>query len=378
MADDLRSTLEAAVATVEKQQTAAPAPAPAPSPAPAPAAPAPAPAADKTAALLRPKEGENADPYAEKQGESGKTSGSESTDPAKIEQNPGDNQQEGKNDEESAEERTSRAPQSWKPGPKAKWAALDPEVRAEVVRRERDVTKALAETTQARKFASTFQEVIKPFVPRFQQAGVHPMRAIQSLLHIDQVMSSASVADRAKYAAKWLKDYQVDINALDAALAGEDPSTAAPEAVIDRMLAQRLAPVEEFINSSKQERERQVQADFERQQAAVEAMATDPKFPDFDLVREDMADIIEINLKRGVALTAEQAYTRAVAMNPDAQAAVTARSKQAQANKANESAQRALGASLSVSGNPSTMRTNVPPTDLRGTIEAAFQAVQGR
>ena len=46
---------------------------------------------------------------------------------------------------------TDRAPQSWKPAEKAKWATIDPDVKQEIYRREREVTKTLSETAAARQ-----------------------------------------------------------------------------------------------------------------------------------------------------------------------------------------------------------------------------------
>ena len=367
MADDLRSTLEAAVATVEKQAAPAPAPAPAPSPAPAPA-PEPSRTDDKSAPTDVPPKEPTQDLY-KPEGEPAAKTDAPKDKPEDTNAPPST---------ESPDQGPVRAPQSWKPVAKAAWDKLPAEVRSEVVRREREVTRALSETAGARKFAQGFQEVVKPFAPRYQQANVPPLQAIRSLMYMDHMLATSSVADKAQFAAKLLKDYQVDIQALDLALSGEDPSTAAPEAVIDRIVSQRMAPLQEFVQTQRQQAEQAQQREFQRTVDAVEAMASDPKYPDFDTVREDMADLIEINSRRGVYLTAEQAYTRAVAMNPVAQEAARERSKQVQAQQANGAAQRALGASLSVSGNPSALRTQIPATDLRGTIEAAVAAASGR
>lgn len=364
----LRSTLEASVASVEKQ-VASEAPAPAPAPAPSPA-PAPAPEAKVS--------GQESSPYGENKGVSDNPSGGESATSPKIEQNSGEK---GKEPDAKVQEQSDsgadRAPQSWKAGAKAKWAATDPEIRAEVQRREREVTKVLSDSAASRRFAQEFREVAGLFEQRLRSANVHPLKAFQSLMHIDQTMATSTPVERAKMAAQWLQSYQVDFQLLDQALSGAE--IVSPDDRVERLLAQKLAPVEEFIQGQRTQAQRSEQQMAQESQTAVEAMANDDvKYPDFELVREDMADIIEINSRRGISLSLEQAYTKAVAMNPDASAAAAARSKQAQASKANEAAQRSLGASLSVSGNPSTLKTSVPAADLRGTLEAAVAAHAGR
>lgn len=372
---DLRSTLEAAVASAEKQSASAPAPAPSPAPAPAPVeAPAPAPAPAPAEA----GSGQESSPYGENKGVSDNPSGGESATPPKIEQNSGEKGKEPNAQEsQSSDPGAERAPQSWKAGSKAKWASIDPEVRLEIQRREREITKTLSDSAASRRFATEFRETVNPFKERLQGANVHPLQAVKSLLHIDQTMATSTPVERAKMAAAWLQSYQVDFQLLDQALSGaaiEDPN-----ARVTQLLERELAPVRQFIQGQTQREQQMEQREAEQAQSSIEAMANDNvKYPDFDLVREDMADIIEINQRRGVPLTLDQAYTKAVAMNDDAKAAAAQRSKQNQAQQANGQAQRSMNASLSVSGNPAALRTNIPATDLRGTLEAAVAAHSGR
>lgn len=355
----LRETIESAVATAESAAPA-PAPAPSPSPAPAPTSQAAAPAAAH----------ESGEPDESGTNPTGVDPG---TDP-KIEQN-GSEEPKG---EKKPQVQTHKAPQSWKPSAKAKWDTIDPEVRQDIIRRERDVEKTLGETARARKFANDFQEAVRPFAPRFQAANVNPITAVRSLMHVDAVLATAPMAQRAELMAKVIKDYGIDLSMLDSALAGHQVAESDPTTVISRIVQESLKPFTEDLASRRQADERRQQMTMEQSASAVENMASDPKFPYFDLVRSDMADYIELQERKGVPVTLEQAYTRAVAMNDDAQAAVQDAAKQQKAQGANSAAQRALGASLSVGGSPASLRTNVPATDLRGTIEAAVASLSGR
>lgn len=367
MTDTLRDTIEAAVATADQAAAAAssapspaPAPAPSPSPAPAPAAtPAAAPAAEKT---------EGTD-------DSGtKSTGVDPGTDSNSEQNPAEKPE----GEKKPVVQTHKPPQSWKPTAKAKWDTIDPEVRQDIVRREREVERTLSETARERKFAKEFQEAVRPFASRFQAANVGPIQAVRSLMYVDQVLSTAPMAQRATVMAKVIKDYGIDLGLLDSALAGENVSETDPKAVVERLVEERLKPFQQHLQSQQQQTQARMEQMAAQSAQAVEAMASDPKYPYFDLVREDMADYIEIQEKKGNPVTLEQAYNRAVAMNDDAQAALQEAAKQNKAQQANSSAQRALGASLSVGGNPASLRTNVPATDLRGTLEAAVAAHSGR
>jgi DNA-binding ferritin-like protein len=264
-----------------------------------------------------------------------------------------------------------------------KWKTLDPEVRQEILRRERDVTKSFGENNQVREFHKQFSEVVRPFEARLRATGISPLQAVSELFKADYILSSSPATQKAQYMAKLVKEYGVDIRELDAALAGE----AAPDPVasrVEQMLAERLAPYQQFMNQQReyaQQREAQVQQEAG---ATIEQMAADSvKFPYFDQVREDMADIIELGAKRGLYFSPEQAYTRAVAMNPEWNAQMVAQQQAAaqmsQAQAANAKAQKALGAAASVSGAPGGSPAGVNPNgSLRDTIEAAWSQVAGR
>jgi hypothetical protein len=140
-----------------------------------------------------------------------------------------------------------------------------------------------------------------------------------------------------------------------------------------------MAPLQEFVQTAQQRRQQAERQEYNAQAQHIQQMAQDDvNFPHMALVASDMADVMELNARRQVYLTPEQAYARAVAMNPEAQAAEQGRAGQQRAQVAHDAATRSLGASLSVSGSPAGLKQKVAPDDLRGTIEAAWAAANGR
>ncbi len=273
---------------------------------------------------------------------------------------------------------TDNAPKSWKGVAKEKWAGVDPVIRAEVHRREREMTRALNENAPVKKFVGDFSQTIQPFAQHYAKTNLPPLQLFQNLMQADVHLSTAPAPHRAAFMAKLIKDYGVDIQMLDAALAGEDPGTGT-NAGFERLLDERLAPVNEFLQTENQRRQQTVQAERQRAETVLSRMEADTvNFPHFALVAQDMADITEVAMRRRVYLTPQQAYARAVAMNPEAQAAEQSRAGQQRAQVAHDAATRSLGASLSVSGSPAGLKDSVSPSDLRGTIEAAWNSVQGR
>ena len=276
-----------------------------------------------------------------------------------------------------------RPPQAWKAPLKAKWDKLDPDIRQEVTRRERETTQVLNETAQARQLQQAFVQAIQPYQARLSQLGAHPIQAMGQLLKADQFLSSAPAAARAQYMATLIKGYGVDIRELDAALAGQ-PAADPVSAKVEQLLQQRLAPFQTFMQ---QQSAAQRQAQAAQEHAAsmtVEQMAQDTvKYPYFDQVRSTMADLVEFSASKGQTLTIEAAYNRAIALDPTVSAEIATRTaSQTAATQVTEQtarARRALNASASISGNPGgAARSSPNASDRRATIEAAFGAAEGR
>lgn len=276
--------------------------------------------------------------------------------------------------------RVDRPPASWKGEAKTVWEAVPLAARQEISRRERMMDATLSETTQARKVATEFTRAVQPFQARIQSMGLDPISAATEMFKADYALSTAPMPQRAALMAKLIKDYGIDFNELDKALVGSGPVADPVEARVAQMLEQRLAPVQRLLAQQQIHQRTIEQTERQQAQQTVESMVNDPKFAYLEDVREDMADLIEIQAKRGVYLSLPEAYTRAVAMNPEisAKANATVNRQQAQqtAAQANAAAQRALGASVSVSGSPTQggigQRMN-SGADLRGTIAAAFE-----
>jgi hypothetical protein len=283
-------------------------------------------------------------------------------------------------DEEEPQERgqqrfsVHRAPHSWQTQEaKDAWRHVPHAARAEIIRREREVMRVLGESGQARQVAKRFAEVIRPYEARIRSTGLDPLRAVDELMKADHVLSTAAPAKKAALVAQIVKEYGVDIAELDSALAGQPSGDPVAERV-EQLVQQRLQPFQSFVQQQAQVEMQRRQAEQAQHAQTVQKMAVDPRYPHFDDVREVMADLIEAAGNRGLALSLDEAYKRAVAIDPR-----FAVSMQGQAQAANARAQKALNASVSVGGAPNGgPAASKPGADLRSTIEAAFQQASGR
>jgi len=254
-----------------------------------------------------------------------------------------------------------KAPASWKGEAKEVWSNLPEHVRREVSRRERQINTALNENAAVRKEFEQVAQVVHEYAPRIREWGTNPAQTLGIFMEADRALSTGPMASRAAKMAQIIKDYGIDFRALDAALSGSAPPPpvdvgAQMEARIEALVNQRLAPIQQRF---------QQEADEQRQEVAmtIQEMAADTtNYPYFEDVREDMADLIEINFRRGVPLSLQSAYNKVVGYRGFAQPSP----------QVAQQAQKAIAASVSVGGAPATVVNGGNPADLRGTILKAY------
>jgi hypothetical protein len=213
----------------------------------------------------------------------------------------------------------------------------------------------------------------------------NPVTAINNMLAVERTMISGDPQSKVEMVARMIKHFNVDVVSLDRLLSGQGSPTpeVQQQSALERMLEQKLAPLQQFM-TTQQQREQQERAKVEEEvNQTVESMSGNTAYPYFDEVRSDMADLIDLAAKKGLYLSLPEAYNRAVRMNDETfQASSVRDSSQAAtqaALQAHQAAQKAKGASLSVSGAPAAPGNNVGnPSDLRGTIEGLFGGMGAR
>jgi len=272
-----------------------------------------------------------------------------------------------------------RAPVSWKAGLREKWSGLDPEVKSEVLRRDVEVTRALNDSAQARQFVGHFQQVLAPYEARIQALGGNPVQVVQALMRADHILSTAPTQQRATYLAQIIKDYDINIEALDAALSGTMKKD--PNEEVQRLVQQQLQPFYQYMQQQQQTRQQQEQMAAQHATSEIDQMAANTvQYPYFEQVRETIADVIELMAKKGVPISLPEAYNKAVLMDPtisqELASQTQAQQRATQAAQVNARATRALQASQSVKGAPGgPTGGSSSATDRRAHIEAAMDAL---
>lgn len=277
-----------------------------------------------------------------------------------------------------------RAPGSWRPELRAHWGKVPAEVQAEIHRREQEINQGLRDAHQARAAVASMQQVLQPYMHNIQAgAGGDAIKAIGTLLQSDHVLRHGSQAERAQMVASIIKSYGVDVVTLDGILAGQPAHDDPQEALARRLrseMQQQIAPITGYFQQLQQNEYARQQQSLAGAQSEVETFAQNAKYAHFDEVREEMADLMEVAARRGITMTLEQAYDRALTLDPRFAAERNQQAERTRVNAAAEAAQRAKRAAVSLpsgaapTGSPGATAGN----SLRADIEASMAAAEGR
>lgn len=286
--------------------------------------------------------------------------------------------------EVAAAEVSERIPVAWRGAARQHWGELPQPVREEVIRREREVNTVLDESASARKFVTEFNEVVQPFQSFMAADGVTPIQATQNLMRTAAALQVGNPQQKAAIATEIIRKYGVPIDVLDSMLAGETPlesvghqqGHAAGHSEMQRYIDQRLAPVNQFmqgLQTARQQRDQETDASVESE---IDTFAADPKNTYYEDVREDMADLLEMQARRGKSMSIQEAYDAALRLRPDLQSAGQP-APQSTFQQRQESLERKKLAAASVKGSVQSEPVKTTPTTRRGALEAAWSAHGG-
>jgi ElaB/YqjD/DUF883 family membrane-anchored ribosome-binding protein len=265
-----------------------------------------------------------------------------------------------------------RAPQGWTPAEREKWSMLPDEIKARVTQREREINHKLTETAEARKFADAVSQTISPYMAMIQSEGGTPVTVIASLLQTAGALRTAPPQQKAQLVAALVKQYGIDVGMLDQALVGQGPQADPMEERINQRVNQAIAPIQQRYQQMEMQQMQEMQAQNQVAVNAVENFINSQPYG--DVVRADMADIMDYATKRGIQMSLEQCYQRACELHPEVSALVGRQQQTQQLQQSTNAAQAARNRAVSVSGSPAGggMAQEQSADDIRGAIEASL------
>jgi len=261
-----------------------------------------------------------------------------------------------------------KAPQSWKPAEREQWSKIPKELQHRIKAREAETDALLRETSEARNTHQFISQLEQSYAPILAAEGVRDTKtAIKGLFDTVSLLRNGSPQDKALKMAQFIQHYGVDIEALDSALVGEQP-TPSQNAELEQLIDQRLQPVNQLLERVSHSEQQQRQAI----QAGAEKEVSDFKGEFLSDVRYDMADIIDAAASRGQDMPLQKAYDIAINLRPDLTEIIEKRKQdEALTGKRNRIGSK-LNAASSVAGSRGGMAGGAGGGSLRDEIEAAW------
>lgn len=251
------------------------------------------------------------------------------------------------------------APNTWKKEAKAAWDKLDPNIKAEVTRREADFHRGIEQYRGAAQYAQQMDNAIAPYRATMQKLGITPAGAVAELMSADHKLRYGSQYEKQTYFMQLAHNYGVDLGAT-----AETQRTTDPNLYTLQMQNQQL---QNQIATQQDQVRQQTEASLHSE---ISTFASDPKNIHFEAVRGHMSAL----LQAGQAQTLQDAYEQAIYANPTTRATVI--QQQAQVAK-EEMAKKAQVAKAAASVNVRS-RPAIQPKDAVGSMEDTLRAIYRR
>jgi hypothetical protein len=255
--------------------------------------------------------------------------------------------------------------QEGKPLDKAEFAKFAEYANQRESEYKKGVSAYKAEADNARELT----QAIGQFVPELQAQGIHPVAWINNLGRAHVMLTKAPYEQKVQMFHRLAQDYGIQLN--------QDALQMPEQAYVDpyqQQLMQQLQATQQQVQQLSAIREQEEQARLTQE---INRVSSDrERFPHFDMVREDMAQLLE----RGLAPNLETAYAKAVRMNDEAYKLEQDRllkSVSTQASKAQQVAKAKATAVSPRSVTPSGQVKNTDAKDRRSLLMANLADAEG-
>ena len=252
------------------------------------------------------------------------------------------------------------APTNWPSAERERFAKLDPDTQKWLLGRSRGMEQSYA---RAMNELAPLRGTLEQWQPYFQQLGVPPGVAIGRLLETESVLRSGTNAQKFEILADLIQAYGITADE-DGTVAQPDPHVAALTAQVQQMQGAQYQQAQAAQQAQLANAQGQLSA-FVNEKGADGTLAH-PYYAD---VEQDMTRLAQSDLASGVRPDLNSLYERACWGNP----AVRAKLIEADNRAKVAAAKRASGQITGAGATP----MNQMPRDLRGTIEANYDALAG-
>jgi len=254
---------------------------------------------------------------------------------------------------------------SGKPLDKAEFAKFAEYANQRESEYKKGVSAYKAEADNARQLT----EAIGQFTPELQKHGIHPVAWINNLGRAHYTLANGTYEQKLNAFNRLAQDYGIQLN--------QDALQMPEQAYVDpyqKQLMQQLQATQQQVQQLSAIREQEENARLTQE---INRVSSDrERFPHFDMVREDMAQLLE----RGLAPNLETAYAKAVRMNDEAyklEQEKLLKSVNTQASKAQQVAKAKATAVSPRSVTPSGQVSKTDAKDRRSLLMANLADAEG-
>ena len=255
--------------------------------------------------------------------------------------------------------------QEGKPLDKAEFAKFAEYANQREAEYKRGVSAYKAEADHAKQIT----DAINPFIPELQKHGISPSAWINNLGRAHYTLANGTYEQKLNAFNRLAQDYGIQLNT--------DALQMPEQAYVDpyqQQLMQQLQATQQQVQQLSAIREQEENARLMSEISRVSS--NKERFPHFDMVREDMAQLLE----RGLAQDLETAYAKAVRMNDEAyklEQDKLLKSVGTQASKAQQVAKAKATAVSPRSVTPSGQVSKSDAKDRRSLLMASLADAEG-
>lgn len=289
---------------------------------------------------------------------------------------PGEKSLEGQGVEESLSQQpqaqaqavVTQAPSSWSPEARAKWDTLPPEVRAQALKREQDISRVVQQSADRVKRVEGLEKIIEPHKGLLSKAYASPEAGITDLLNTFRAAHDNPLG----FVAWFCQSRGIDPRQLS----GVSSSASAPQ---DPNLAALLNRVQGLEGQLTQRQQAEEQQFTSQAQKLFEEFVADPKNSYVQEVQAKMAELLE----KGMAEGLQDAYDQAIYMRPDLrekifQERIETQKKADQELREKQAKDARKGAIVASVTRPNAGATPSTPKSWEDTLKDKHKEIQGR
>lgn len=258
-----------------------------------------------------------------------------------------------------------KAPSSWSPKVREKWAELPEEVRAEIIRREEASVNGVRKLQEEYAPVKQLAQNLDPFIQEARKSGMDAGQYISNVMQAERNLRAPDVESRFQALLNIADQYGIPLRQAINQSAGRELVPAQQQPQLPPEVMQELQEARKWREQS--------QAQSIEQQINMFKSSAEHEF--YEDVRDIMADLIEA----GRAKDLKDAYDQAVWLNPEVRSVLIDREKGGRQQQQIQQRQAAAaGASVQASGAADVQVDDDDDDSTEAIVRRAMRGSAGR